>query len=87
MTDMQNMNAQLSEKERQQKVYEAAMASLHRAEDARIRAGAQVIGLYGPGDNMPHSETRMAKAADVANKFLILFACLAPSLLLWHTML
>ena len=81
MTDMQNLEAQLSEKERQQRVYEAAMASLKQQRIDTERSGYALMAgwtTFGEKVEQGGTTTKIAKGAEM---FCIGFAFLTPCLL------
>lgn len=82
MTDMQNLEKQLSEKERQEAVYQRAMDSLARQRNAREKRGWVTMAAadtYGRG---ALGSSLFGKLSRAAALFCITFAFLLPSLLL-----
>jgi hypothetical protein len=87
MSNMENMSAQLSEKERQQQVYDAAMAEL--AKRRRIREG-EGLGLMFAWDafgEQSQGATGLGRLSRLAAMFCIGFAFLTPCLLFARYML
>lgn len=82
MTNMESLNAQLAEKERQQRVYEDAMASIDRQ---KIKEEDKGLALMLGWDNFGNGTKTgmMGRAAKGAELFCIGFACVAPVLLFW----
>lgn len=81
MTNMEDLDTQLNEKERQQRVYEAAMRELAR--QRRIREGETLGIMYAwhAFGERSVADTRLGKLAHVAQLFCIGFAFLTPCLL------
>lgn len=87
MSNMENLDTQLSEKERQQKVFEASVASIKLQDTKREVGGYAVMAAamgYGEGSLGNRS---FGKVSHAAKLFCIGFAFLAPSLLIWHVLL
>ena len=87
MSNMENLETQLSEKERQMAVYEESLASLETAKRKREAGGYAVMAAaigYGEGSL---GESRFGKVSHAAKLFCILFAMLVPSLLVWRVLL
>lgn len=87
MTNMENLEYQLSEKERQQKVNELALESLNsdmRRSEARGYAVMSAALGYGEGST---GNGTFGKISHVSKLFCILFAFLIPSILIWHVVL
>lgn len=87
MSSMENLELQLSEKERQAAVYEEAMKSL-KSEKARKEASGYAVmaGVVGFGEGA-RGDGMFGKLTHAAKLFLIAFAFLTPSLLVWHVLL
>jgi len=87
MSNMENLETQLSEKERQMNVYEQSIASLNAEKRKREAGGyalmAAAIG-YGEGSL---GSSRFGKISHGAKLFCIGFAMLVPSLLVWRVLL
>jgi hypothetical protein len=82
MTNMESLNAQLAEKERQHRVYEKAMASLRRQH--LDEEGAGLALMFGWDEFGGQTKTGfMARAAKFAELFCIGFAFFAPVLMFW----
>ncbi|MEP3945674.1 hypothetical protein [Ascidiaceihabitans sp.] len=87
MSNMENLDNKLSEAERQSVVYETAMASI-AAKNRAAPAGGHAIMAAAMGYGESASDGLvMSKMAHGAKLFCILFAMLAPSLLIWKVML
>ncbi|MEM6761124.1 MAG: hypothetical protein AAF601_16755 [Pseudomonadota bacterium] len=84
---MENLDTQLSEKERQQKVYDAGVASL-TVQGVKKEAGGYAVmsAAMGYGEGSMGSGT-FGKVSHGAKLFCIGFAFLAPSLLIWRVLL
>ena len=80
MSNMESLNLQLSEKERQQRVYEAAMASLARQKMYREGEGLTLMFAWDAFGEETQKGI-VGKAAKGAELFCIGFAFLAPCLL------
>ena len=82
MSNMESLNTQLAEKERQQRVYDKAMASLERQHIDEEGAGLTL--MFGWDAFGSQTKTGLGgRAAKAAEMFCIGFACLAPVLLFW----
>ncbi|WP_295313890.1 hypothetical protein [Roseobacter sp.] len=87
MSNMENLETELSEKERQARVNEAALASIAAERNRRSASGHAVISSamgYGSGALGKGVFGRISHAAKL---FCILFAFLVPSLLIWQVLL
>lgn len=87
MSNMENLDTQLSEKERQMAVYEASLASLKAEKTKRAASGYAVMAAaigYGEGSL---GTARFGKISHAAKLFCIGFAMLVPSLLVWRVLL
>ena len=86
-TDMNTDNSKLSEAERQRLVYERAMASIeHKRHIAPAGGHAVMAGAMGYGESALDTGF-FGKISHGAKLFCILFAMLAPSLLIWKILL
>ncbi|MGC3938458.1 hypothetical protein ACOTTU_11710 [Roseobacter sp. EG26] len=87
MSNMESLESQLSEKERQMRVNGRALAGIEaekRQKEARGYAVmASVLG-YGEG---ALGNGSFGKVSHIAKLFCIGFAMLAPSLLIWQVLL
>lgn len=81
MTDMQNLSAQLNEMDRQQRVYETAMASLNKQRSMREAEGLALMFAWDTFGEEALGDTAIGKASKVAAMFCIGFAFLTPCLL------
>lgn len=82
MTNMESLDTQLAEKERQQRVYETAMASIKQ--QRLDEEGAGLTLMFGWDEFGAQTRTGLvAKAAKSAELFCIGFAFAAPVLLFW----
>lgn len=87
MSNMENLETQLSEKQRQMKVYEQSLASLNVEHRKRTAGGYAVMAAaigYGEGSL---GNARFGKISHGAKLFCIGFAMLVPSLLVWRVLL
>ncbi|MEE4188580.1 MAG: hypothetical protein V2I76_09075 [Roseobacter sp.] len=87
MSNMENLDTQLSEKERQLRVYEASLASIKSERTKREAGGYAVMAAalgYGEG---ALGQGRFGKISHGAKLFCIAFAFLVPSLLVWQVLL
>lgn len=87
MSNMENLETQLSEKERQMDVYEQSLASLKLEQRKREAGGYAVMAAamgYGEG---ALGTARFGKISHAAKLFCIGFAMLVPSLLVWRVLL
>ena len=87
MTNMEDMHTKLTEAERQQQVYDAAMASL-KAETVRDERNGYAVmsGFMGYGEAAMGGGA-FSKVSHVAKLFCIAFACATPPLLVWGVLL
>jgi hypothetical protein len=87
MSNMENMNRQLDEKERQALVHDAALRSIQLEKRRGEAQGYAVLaGAMGYGEGALGSG-RFGKLTHAAKLFLIAFAFLTPSLLIWQVLL
>lgn len=87
MSNMENLDSQLSEKERQRLVHEQALSSIRASKVRQEAQGYAVMaGFLGYGEGAL-GQGVFGKASHVAKLFCILFAMLAPSLLIWSVLL
>lgn len=87
MTNMENMNKQLQEHTRLDDIYQASIASIEAEKVKREAQGYVMIGgamAYGEG---ALGTGLFGKISHGAKLFCILFAMLAPSLLIWQVLL
>ncbi len=87
MSNMESLESQLTEKERQARVNETALASIKSAKLKREARGYAVMASalsYGEGAT---GDGAFGKISHAAKLFCILFAMLAPSLLIWSVLL
>lgn len=87
MSNMENLDTQLSEKERQQSVYERSVKSIKSEQTKREASGYAVMSAaigYGEGSL---GEGKFGKVSHYAKLFCIGFAFLVPSLLVWQVLL
>ena len=84
MSNMENLDAQLSEKERQDAAYAGAIEKM-RSENTRAEARGYAVmaAALGYGEGALGAGT-FGKVSHFAKLFCILFAMLVPSLLLWR---
>lgn len=87
MSNMENLESKLTEAERQSVVYEQAMASIAHKRHMAPRDGHAVMAAFMSYGESASEGPVMSKAAHGAKLFCILFAMLAPSLLIWQVML
>ena len=87
MTNMENLDTQLNEHERQRMVYETALKDLKQSQVRQAANGhavmAAVLG-YGEG---ALGDGKFGKISHFAKLFCIGFAFLVPSLLVWQVLL
>lgn len=87
MSNMENLETQLSEKEHQQEIYANAMRAIEAKAKCRAESGYAVMaaaagyGVSAPGNNA------FGKISRAAKLFCIGFAFLVPSLFVWHVLL
>ncbi|MCF6445563.1 hypothetical protein [Nereida sp. MMG025] len=82
MTNMENMDAQMAEKERQQAVYERAMAELNAAPRPRA-IKTYVTSDVKTEEPLMFSEGMLGSMAHSAQLFCIAFAMITPIVFLW----
>ncbi len=87
MTDMQNLDIKLNEAERQQAVHDRAMASIRARETRREASGYAVMAAADGYGAALHGGGVFGRVSHGAKLFCILFAFLAPSLLVWRVLL
>lgn len=86
MTNMEDMNKKLTEAERQQMVYDRAMASLKAEDDRRVQQGyAMMATATGYGDGRLDRGVSGA-VVHVARLFVIGFLCAVPPFLAWYVL-
>jgi hypothetical protein len=87
MTNMKNLQPQLDEQARQDRVYEAAMSSIQASKRGEERNGYAVIAAamgYGEGSK---GNGIFGKISHAAQLFCIAFAFATPPLLVWYVLL
>ncbi len=87
MSNMENLETQLSEKERQQQVNQTALRSIKAMDTRRAARGYAVMAAalgYGEG---ALGRGTFGKISHAAKLFCIGFAFLLPSLLIWRVLL
>lgn len=87
MSNMENLDAQLSEKERQQRVYEAAMRQLARQRALREGEGLALMFAWDAFGEEAQAGRRLGRISQWAANFCIGFAFLTPCLLFARYML
>ena len=86
MSNMESLDMQLSEKERQNEVYQTALRRIEAEKRSAAAAGYAVVSAvvnYGQGT----SSGAFGKVSHGAKLFCIGFAFLVPSLLVWRVLL
>ncbi|WP_300060927.1 hypothetical protein [uncultured Roseobacter sp.] len=87
MSNMENLDLQLSEHERQSRVNERAVSSIKSRQRRREARGYAVMaGFLGYGEGAL-GEGKFGKISHAAKLFCIGFAFLVPSLLVWRVLL
>lgn len=87
MSKMENLETDLSEKERQSIVNARALQSIRQSNIKREAQGYAVLsGALGYGEGAL-GQGMFGKISHAAKLFCIGFAFLAPSLLIWHVLL
>ena len=81
MSNMENLDAQLNEKERQQRVYDTAMRELARRSKLREGEGLALIYAWDAFGQRTQGKTLIGRLSHAAELFCIGFAFLAPVLL------
>ncbi len=87
MSNMENLEKHLGEKERQQETYEAAIRAMEYKDARKAASGYAVMAAaigYGEG---ALGKGTFGKISHGAKLFCIGFAFLVPSLLVWHVLL
>lgn len=87
MSNMEDLDGQLSERERQKRVYDAAMAELARQRQRRENAGLGIMAAWGRFGARTQADRGLGKLSSLATKFCIGFAFLTPCLLFARYML
>ena len=82
MNDMQSLDRQLAEKERQQAEYDRAMERLNYHRGLREGEGLTLMFAWSEFGEQLKGKSMFARGARLAEMFCITFAFLAPSLLL-----
>jgi len=83
MTNMENLDRQLDEKARQQRVYEEAMAKLKHKRQTQEGEGLTLMFAWDAFGEAASETSLIGKAAKGAQLFCIGFAFAAPVLLFW----
>lgn len=87
MSNMESLESQLSEKERQAQMNEQALASIQTEKSKREAGGYAVMAAFlGYGEGAL-GKGAFGKISHAAKLFCIAFAFLAPSLLIWRVLL
>jgi hypothetical protein len=87
MSNMENLETQLNERERQAAVYAEAMKSVQSEKRRQEAQGYAVLaGALGYGEGAL-GKGKFGKITHAAKLFLIAFAFLTPSLLIWQVLL
>jgi hypothetical protein len=81
MSNMENLDAKLNEKERQRRVYETAMRKLDRRNKLREGEGLTLIYAWDAFGQRTKGKTFIGRLCHAAELFCIGFAFLAPVLL------
>lgn len=87
MSNMENLELQLSEKVRQAAVYEKAMKSLNSEKVRKEASGYAVMASALGFGERAHGGGGLGKMTHAAKLFLIAFAFITPSLLVWKILL
>lgn len=87
MSNMENLETQLSEKERQRRVNEMAIGAMEAEQTRKLAGGHAVMaGALGYGEGAMGNGV-FGKVSHGAKLFCIGFAFLVPSLLVWRVLL
>ena len=87
MSNMENLEFQLSQKEHQEKIYQAAIAKIEFEKTRREAGGYAVMaGALGYGEGALGNGT-FGRISHAAKLFCIGFAFFVPSLLVWRVLL
>ncbi len=87
MSNMENLDVELSEKERQQRVYDTAMKKLSGRRRIREGEGLGVVYAWNAFGQRSQGNTALGKLSKFAELFCIGFAFLTPCLLFARYML
>ncbi|MEL7097277.1 MAG: hypothetical protein AAGM84_00475 [Pseudomonadota bacterium] len=87
MTNMEDMNTKLTEAERQQQVYDRAMASLSLDSARQERNGHAVMSTFMSYGAASEGTGVFGKVSQAAKLFCIAFAFAVPPLLVWGYLL
>lgn len=87
MSNMEDLDSQLSEKARQQRVNDNAMRALERQRMQRERDGLVLMYAWNAFGERSQGNTRLGRLSRVAAMFCIGFAFLTPCLLFARYML
>ncbi|MFK7744176.1 MAG: hypothetical protein AB8B47_03910 [Roseobacter sp.] len=87
MSNMENLETQLNEKERQQQANDAALMAIEAEKKHREASGYAIMSaVMGYGEGAMGNGT-FGKVSHTAKLFCIGFAMLVPSLLIWRVLL
>lgn len=87
MSNMESLEVQLNEKERQEKTFNKAVARINAEKRLKEANGYAVMSaVFGYGDGAL-GDGKLAKISHGAKLFCIGFAFLLPSLLMWRVVL
>lgn len=87
MSNMENLDAQLSETERQQRVHDAAMRQLSQRRRMRDAEGLAIMYAWDAFGERSRGKTALGRLSQLAAMFCIGFAFLVPCLLFARYML
>jgi len=87
MTNMESLETQLNEQERQTKVYEAAVASLKAEKTRNAARGHAVMSSFMSYGRASNGDGGFGKVTQLSKLFMIGFLFLAPSILVWQVLL
>lgn len=87
MSSMEDLEPQLNEHERQSKVYREAVAEIEARKRRNSARGYAVMAGLMSLEDAAKGTGKMGKIVHATKLFLILFAFLAPSLLVWQVLL
>lgn len=87
MTNMESLEQKLSEQERQSRAYDRAIASIEADRTRQTAQGYAVIASLMSGSDSDDGPSAFTKVSSACKLFLIGFAFLVPSLLVWRVLL
>ncbi|MFK7871272.1 MAG: hypothetical protein AB8B58_18790 [Roseobacter sp.] len=87
MTNMESLEQKLSEQERQSRAYDRAIASIEADKTRQTAQGYAVIASLMSGSDGDDGPSAFTKVSSACKLFLIGFAFLVPSLLVWRVLL